>query len=193
MQELSEPNISDTLLPDPANPGWVKGWGVFRLEPWHLYAVRASALDAAAAQLEAGNGYVTGYGSHRTASDDFIAGGAEARWVASHFKPDQLTNKKVFARFVTKDGGQYEGTGQLLVRQRPSVDDLIAVDLVFTRRDTETQLTDMVFFLNAAQLARLTPVSPFESAASAGRNTRAVSMQQLTPIARKRSVRMPVM
>lgn len=155
----TEPQVSNDLLPDPANPGWVKGWGVFSLAPWHLYAVRASELDAAASQLEAGAGYVTAYGSHRKASDDFITGNSDSRWIASKFSPDQLTDKKVFARFATQDGGQFEGTGQLRVRQRRSIDSLIAVDLVFTRRDSETQFTDIVFFLNAAQLAKLRPAS----------------------------------
>jgi len=72
--------------------------------------------------------------------------------------PEQLIDKKVFARFVTNDGGQYEGVGQLRVRMRPSVDDLIAVDLVFTRRDSPTQFTDIVFFLTGGQVARLKPV-----------------------------------
>ena len=129
------------------------------MEPWHLYAVRPSSVDAAASQLEAGSDYKTAWGSHRKGSDDFIAGSADARWIASKFNPEQLSDKKVFARFTTPDGGQYEGIGKLRIRQRPPVDRLIAVDLVFTRRDSDTQFTDIVFFLTASQLARLTPIS----------------------------------
>jgi cell filamentation protein, protein adenylyltransferase len=153
------PEISGQLPPDPRNPGWVRGWGVYRSDPWHLHGVYASSAKAAAVQLELGNGYKTAFGSHRSGTDDFVMASSDTRWIKAPLPPDQLIDKKVFARFVTKDGGQYEGIGQLRVRRRPSVDDLVAVDLVFTRRDSSTQFTDIVFFLTAAQVARLKAVA----------------------------------
>jgi len=153
------PEISGQLPPDPRNPGWVRGWGVYRSDPWHLHGVYSSSAKAAAVQLELGNGYKTAFGSYRSGTDDFVMASSDTRWIKAPLPPDQLIDKKVFARFVTKDGGQYEGIGQLRVRRRPSVDDLIAVDLVFTRRDSPTQFTDIVFFLTAAQVARLKPVA----------------------------------
>lgn len=152
------PEISENLPPDPRNPGWVRGWGVYCSEPWHLYGVYASSAKAAAVQLELGSLYKTAFGSHRSGSDDFVMASSDKRWIKAPMPPEQLIDKKVFARFVTNDGGQYEGVGQLRVRMRPSVDDLIAVDLVFTRRDSPTQFTDIVFFLTGGQVARLKPV-----------------------------------
>ncbi|MFL6519720.1 MAG: Fic family protein [Chthoniobacterales bacterium] len=155
MESKQTPEIKGQLTPDPRNPGWVKGWGVFRSTPWHLYGVYASDATAATIQQKLGDSYSTAFGSHCVDTDDFVTASSDTRWIKAPLSPDHLADKKVFARFVTRDGGQYEGTGQLRVRQRPSVDDLIAVDLAFTRKDSSTQFTDIVFFLTASQVSRL--------------------------------------
>ncbi len=153
------PEISAQLLPDARNPGWVRGWGVYRKEPWHLYGVYASEAEATAAQIKVGSKYKKAFGSHKIGTDDFLTGSAAIRWIKSPILPDQLIDKKVYARFVAQDSGAYEGVGQLRVRRRPEIDDRIAVDLVFTRRDSATQFTDIIFFLTAGQVVRLKPVT----------------------------------
>lgn len=67
-----QPKIAPGLPADPLNRGWVTGWGVYRLAPWHLFAVCASRAEAEATKEDAGNEYVAAYGSHRVGSDDFI-------------------------------------------------------------------------------------------------------------------------
>lgn len=77
------------------------------------------------------------------------------QWITPPFAAAELNDKKVFARFVIKDGSGYEGVGIIRARTRPPVDSLAAIELVFTRRDSPYQFTDMVFFLTAAQAAKL--------------------------------------
>lgn len=68
----SDPRIAVGLPADPMNVGWVKGWGVYRIDPWHLFGVCASREHADQMKQRAGGDYVVGYGSHRLDSDDFI-------------------------------------------------------------------------------------------------------------------------
>lgn len=62
------------LPSDPENPGWVKGWGVVRNDPWTLYAVCMTESEANQALEEAGSEYQVIYGSHELGSDSFVFG-----------------------------------------------------------------------------------------------------------------------
>jgi hypothetical protein len=68
------PRITAELPEDPSNRGWVKGWGVYRLDPWHLFGVCPTREAAEAMKSDAGDEYVAAYGSHRLGSNDFIEG-----------------------------------------------------------------------------------------------------------------------
>ncbi|BAS57921.1 hypothetical protein NIES2135_26990 [Leptolyngbya boryana NIES-2135] len=65
--------VADGLPPDPDNPGWVKGWGVVRNNPWHLYAVCMTEGEAHQALREAGSEYEVTYGSHELGYDSFMS------------------------------------------------------------------------------------------------------------------------
>jgi hypothetical protein len=65
--------VSDGLPADPDNQGWVKGWGVFRDNPWNLYAVCKTEQDGSQALTEVGSEYQVAFGSHKLGSDDFVA------------------------------------------------------------------------------------------------------------------------
>jgi len=66
--------MSGTFQKDSDNPGMVKGWGVYRQEPWHLAGVFSTAEEAEAVRLEKGDGYKASFGSHRPGTDDFVGG-----------------------------------------------------------------------------------------------------------------------
>ena len=58
--------------PDPQNPGWTLGWGVFRGAPWDfqgLFNLETEAREKAAAL---GADYEVQYGSNRDGTDDFV-------------------------------------------------------------------------------------------------------------------------
>lgn len=65
--------MAESYQADAQNPGWVKGWGVYRMEPWHFAGLFSSAEEAEAIRLEKGAAYKASFGSHRQGSDDFIA------------------------------------------------------------------------------------------------------------------------
>ena len=67
--------VAEGLKPDPDNKGWVLGWGVARMAPWHLVGVYATKdmAETKAAGMDAE--YKAAYGSHRLGSDDFISNG----------------------------------------------------------------------------------------------------------------------
>lgn len=79
------------------------------------------------------------------------------RWIQVPWKIDELREKRVFARFVTASGHQYEGTGKIRARQNP--DGLLTIDLVFTRRDTAYQRTDILFHISSRQVLHLKKAS----------------------------------
>ncbi len=79
------------------------------------------------------------------------------RWLKSPWQLDELRGKRVFAHFVTASGHGYEGSGEIRVRQNP--DGLVAIDLVFTRRDTAYQFTDILFHISSRQLPHLKEAS----------------------------------
>jgi hypothetical protein len=64
--------VQETLEPDPANPGWVRGFGVLRDSPWHLAGVFRTKAKAEALQDQLGKDYEVAFGSNRKGSDDFI-------------------------------------------------------------------------------------------------------------------------
>jgi len=57
---------------DPVNIGWVQGFGVFRMAPWHFAGLFHTREEAQRVQQQLGQTYEVGYGSHRDGSDDFI-------------------------------------------------------------------------------------------------------------------------
>ncbi|EFI4138097.1 hypothetical protein ACLN7X_005188 [Escherichia coli] len=67
--------VSEVLMEDKDNKGWVKGWAVVRSSPWHLVGVFATEEDAEMEARKMGDKYEVHYGSHRTGSDDFVWGG----------------------------------------------------------------------------------------------------------------------
>lgn len=57
--------------------GLSQGWGVVRLNPWHLAGVFASSIDAENLAEKLGPGYVVKFGDHALGSPDFsFANGA---------------------------------------------------------------------------------------------------------------------
>jgi hypothetical protein len=74
----TQPKVSAGLPADPANRGWVMGWGVYRMEPWHLFGVCASSGDADTMKAEAGSDSVAAYGSHKLGSDDFMESSSQS-------------------------------------------------------------------------------------------------------------------
>lgn len=64
--------VAKDLPADPDASGWVKGWAVFRNEPWLLAAVLASKADAKDEAAKLPESFEIKYGSHRLGSDDFV-------------------------------------------------------------------------------------------------------------------------
>ena len=56
-----------------------KGWGVVRLNPWHLAGVFVSSLDAEELAQKLGEGYIVKYGDHVFGSPDFTFSDAQER------------------------------------------------------------------------------------------------------------------
>lgn len=75
------------------------------------------------------------------------------RWLTSSWKPEELRRKRVFAHFVTASGHEYKGSGEIRVRRNST--GMVAIDLVFTRRDNAYQFTDILFHLSSRQLPHL--------------------------------------
>jgi hypothetical protein len=48
-----------------------RGWGVLRLQPWHLAGVFASSVDAENLAQALGPAYVVRYGEHAAGSAEF--------------------------------------------------------------------------------------------------------------------------
>lgn len=57
---------------DSDNPLWVKGWGVFRNEPWHFDSLFPTEGEAQNRCAQLDSGYEVKFGARRLASDDFI-------------------------------------------------------------------------------------------------------------------------
>lgn len=64
--------VANGLKSDPDNMGWVKGWAVFRMDPWHLVGVYATKDVAETKALNMGEEYEAAFGSHCLGSDDFM-------------------------------------------------------------------------------------------------------------------------
>lgn len=64
--------VAKGLKRDPDNQGWVMGWAVIRLNPWHLVGLYTSKDIAEKKALLAGEDYEAVYGSHLPGTDDFI-------------------------------------------------------------------------------------------------------------------------
>ena len=54
------------------NPLWVKGWGVFRSNPWDFDGLFVSISEAEARKLKLGADYEVQFGSRHLATSDFI-------------------------------------------------------------------------------------------------------------------------
>lgn len=50
----------------------VKGWGVFRQEPWHFVGVFPTKEAAEAKARDMGPGYIVAFGENREGTDDFV-------------------------------------------------------------------------------------------------------------------------
>jgi hypothetical protein len=48
-----------------------EGWGVVRLEPWHLAGVFASSIDAEKLAQQLGPAYLVKFGDHEIGSSEF--------------------------------------------------------------------------------------------------------------------------
>lgn len=48
-----------------------RGWGVLRLQPWHLAGIFTSSAEAEQLALSLGPDYVIRYGEHAPGSSDF--------------------------------------------------------------------------------------------------------------------------
>jgi hypothetical protein len=59
--------------------GLGKGWGVVRLNPWHLAGIFVSSIDAEALARQLGEGYIVKYGDHVAGSLDFTFASNEDR------------------------------------------------------------------------------------------------------------------
>lgn len=68
-----------TLIHDPKNPGWVKGYGVLAADgaPWALFGVFPRRADAEAFAGTLGVQTRVVFGSHRLGSDDFMGSMSE--------------------------------------------------------------------------------------------------------------------
>ena len=57
---------------DSMNPGWLKGWGVFKNVPWHFADLFISREEAEAFRGTLGADYQVANVSHHIGSNDFI-------------------------------------------------------------------------------------------------------------------------
>lgn len=68
------PHMAELLCTaDPSNPGWRRGYGVLRREPWHLAGVGTSLEAAQAFATKLGTDYRVRFGSQRIGTDDFMS------------------------------------------------------------------------------------------------------------------------
>lgn len=65
--------MAESYQADADNPGWIKGWGVYRMEPWHFVGLFSNAEEAEALRSDKGPDYKVSFGSHRLGTDDFVA------------------------------------------------------------------------------------------------------------------------
>jgi hypothetical protein len=59
---------------DNAGAGWIRGYGVVRMKPWHLAGLFPTQAEAEKHRKTLGNGneFVVRLGSRRLGTDDFI-------------------------------------------------------------------------------------------------------------------------
>ena len=67
------------LIGDAVNPGSVRGYGIFRMEPWHLAGVYKTKKEAEQKRDQSWPGYEVKFGSHRPETDDFVVSAMENR------------------------------------------------------------------------------------------------------------------
>lgn len=64
--------VRNLLIGDPCQSQVMKaGWGVLRLEPWHLAGIFVSSIDAENLAKLLGSTYAVTYGEHVHGSPDF--------------------------------------------------------------------------------------------------------------------------
>lgn len=63
------------LMPflDSSNPGWYRGYGVLRPDPWHFAGLHGDSESAHAHAEALGDGYTVRFGSNRYGTDDFMS------------------------------------------------------------------------------------------------------------------------
>jgi hypothetical protein len=59
----------------PDNPGWVLGWGVFKMSPWHFVGLMPTRSDAITCAQGLGDTYQAAFGSHQVGTDNFVVEG----------------------------------------------------------------------------------------------------------------------
>ena len=78
---------------------------------------------------------------------------SKIRWLDTSWSSKELRGKRIFAKFTTRGGQSYSGIGEIRVRENP--EGKLAVELVFTRRDSPYQFTDIIYFLSSGQVSQL--------------------------------------
>jgi hypothetical protein len=66
---------------------------------------------------------------------------------------EDIHNKRIFAEFTTSSGQSYDGVGRIRARQNPAGE--LAIEFVFTHKDSPTQLTDIIFNVSSRQIRHL--------------------------------------
>jgi hypothetical protein len=57
---------------DNDNPLWVKGWGVYRMSPWHLLGIFPTKEEAERERAAVGQEYAVDFGSRQLGTNNFI-------------------------------------------------------------------------------------------------------------------------
>jgi hypothetical protein len=57
---------------DETNPGWIKAWGVIRLDPWDVAGTFTTEDEAKSKLKKYGSDYKVVYGSRKLGSNDFL-------------------------------------------------------------------------------------------------------------------------
>jgi hypothetical protein len=78
---------------------------------------------------------------------------SKIRWLDTSWRSKELRAKRIFAEFTTRAGESYSGIGEIRVRENP--EGKLAIELVFTRRDSPYQFTDIIYYLSSRQIPQL--------------------------------------
>ncbi len=60
------------IVPDRDNPGWFRGWGVVRNDPWHFVGLFDSQEEAEVEHAKYGADYLVVLGSNKKGTDEFV-------------------------------------------------------------------------------------------------------------------------